>query len=116
MVYRGLSRRHKIWLLPHPPSPVSKLDRQHTGRRRKRDNLLTGGIGWEGAKSYDRKPGSSINHSILSGSNLSETFSAHMHSKFALRVIVDDMLIKIRTWEGMEKTLLKALKANSFRI
>ncbi len=37
-----LSRRHMIWLLPHPlPSPVSKLDRRHTGRLRKRDNLLT---------------------------------------------------------------------------
>jgi hypothetical protein len=24
------------------PSPVSKLDRRHTGRLRKRDNLLTG--------------------------------------------------------------------------
>jgi hypothetical protein len=32
-----------IWLLPHllPPSSVSKLDRRHTGRLRKRDNMLT---------------------------------------------------------------------------
>jgi hypothetical protein len=32
-----------MWLLAHflPPSPVSKLDRRHTGRLKKRDNLLT---------------------------------------------------------------------------
>jgi hypothetical protein len=33
-----------IWLLslPPPPSSVSKLDQRHSGRLRKRDNLLTG--------------------------------------------------------------------------
>jgi hypothetical protein len=31
-----------IWPLPPPPSLVSKLDRRHTGRLRKKDNLLTG--------------------------------------------------------------------------
>jgi hypothetical protein len=31
-----------IWPLPPPPSPVTKLDRRHTGRLRKKDNLLTG--------------------------------------------------------------------------
>jgi hypothetical protein len=31
-----------IWPLLPPPSPVSKLDRRHTGRLRKKDNLLTG--------------------------------------------------------------------------
>jgi hypothetical protein len=36
-----------------PPSPISKLDRRHTGRLRKRDNLLTWGGGGRGAKSYD---------------------------------------------------------------
>jgi hypothetical protein len=54
---------------PFPPSPVSKLDRRHTGRLRKRDNLLTReikGVG-RGADSCDRKKAwSSINHSILS--------------------------------------------------
>jgi hypothetical protein len=36
------------------PHPVSKLDQRHTGRLRKRDNLLTGeGVGGGGAKSYD---------------------------------------------------------------
>jgi hypothetical protein len=38
-----LSRRHMVWLLPHLlPPPFSKLDRRHTGRLSKRDNLLTG--------------------------------------------------------------------------
>ncbi len=49
------TRRRIIWLLLHPrppPYPVSKLYRWHTGRLRKRDNLLTGGEGG-GAKSYD---------------------------------------------------------------
>ncbi len=61
-----------IWLLAHPP-PVSKLDRRHTGKLRKRDNLLLGGgrgkggRGWARAESYDRKKAwSSRNHSILS--------------------------------------------------
>ncbi len=31
-----------IWLLPHPLSPVSKLDRRRTGRLRKKDKLLAG--------------------------------------------------------------------------
>jgi hypothetical protein len=47
-----LSRRRMIWLLPHP-SPVSKLDRRHTGRLWKRDNLPT--WGWEGGGG-DAKP------------------------------------------------------------
>ncbi len=51
-------------LAPFSPPPtlstVSKLDRQYTGRLRKRDTLLAERIGvWErggrGAKSYDRK-------------------------------------------------------------
>jgi hypothetical protein len=39
-----------------PPLPVSKLDRRHRGRLRKRDNLVLGEgrVGErEGAKSYD---------------------------------------------------------------
>jgi hypothetical protein len=39
-----------IWL---PPPPISKLDRRHTGRLRKRDNLLTWGGGGRGAKLYE---------------------------------------------------------------
>ncbi len=40
----------KIWLVAHPlllppPPPVCKLDRRHTERLGKRDNLLTGGGG-----------------------------------------------------------------------
>jgi hypothetical protein len=63
-----------IWLLPTPSplSPVSELDRRHTGRLRKRDNLLTGvGEGGGGeANSYakeENRKWSSINHSILPG-------------------------------------------------
>jgi hypothetical protein len=41
-----LSRCRVVWLLHHPlslpPSTVSKLERRHTGRLRKRDNLLKG--------------------------------------------------------------------------
>ncbi len=59
-----LSRGRMIWLLPHP-LPLLR----HTGRLRKKDNLLTGqgeGSG-RGAESYDgKKSWSSINHSILS--------------------------------------------------
>jgi hypothetical protein len=47
-----------ILLLPFPLSPVSKLDRRHTGRLRKRDNLLTGegeGGGGEEANSCDKE-------------------------------------------------------------
>ncbi len=39
-----------LWLLPPPPSPISKLYQRHTGRLKKRDNLLTGegdGVGKE---------------------------------------------------------------------
>jgi hypothetical protein len=53
-----------------PPSPVSKRDRQHTGRLRKRqlaDGRERGG-GGGGAKSHrSEKAWSSINHSILFG-------------------------------------------------
>jgi hypothetical protein len=50
-------------------SPVRKLERRHTGRLRKRDNVLKGEgeEGRGGAKSYDgEKAWSSIIHSILS--------------------------------------------------
>jgi hypothetical protein len=70
-----LSRGRIIWLLGHPvsPSPACKLDRRHTGRLRKRDNLL-GGRGGQGAESYNRKKAcSSINRSILSASNTCES-------------------------------------------
>jgi hypothetical protein len=52
-----------------PPLPVGKLDQRHTGRLRKRDNLLMGewGGGVRGAKSYhNEKTWSSINRSIFS--------------------------------------------------
>ncbi len=70
-----LSRLHRIWLLPHllpPSSPVSKLDRRHTGRLRKRDNFLTGEWGTGGgAKSYEgEKAWSSINICWISTKNV----------------------------------------------
>jgi hypothetical protein len=59
-----------IWLPPTSsgsPKSVSKLDRRHTGRLRKKDNLETL-EGWGGAKSYDsEKAWPSINNSILCG-------------------------------------------------
>ncbi len=74
IIYRGQGFLAVIWFgsfaAPPPPITVSKLDRRHTGRLRKRDNLLTGegvGGGW-GAESYNcQKTWSSVNHSILSG-------------------------------------------------
>ncbi len=66
-VYREQGFLALFWFGPSPssPSPISKLDRKHTGRLSKRDNLLTG-EGW-GAESYDReKAWSSINQSLLS--------------------------------------------------
>jgi hypothetical protein len=54
----GLTRCRMIWLLPHqpPPYPISKLDRRHTGRLRKRDNLLTGeGGGGGGGRAQVRR-------------------------------------------------------------
>jgi hypothetical protein len=46
-----------IWLRPQPLPPLSAVistgDPQHTGRRRKRYNLLTGEVMGGGAKSYD---------------------------------------------------------------
>jgi hypothetical protein len=56
-----------IWLLPHSPPPLSKLDRWHAERLRKRVNLLAerGGGGGEGAKLYDiEKAWSSITQHI----------------------------------------------------
>ncbi len=74
------SRDCMIQLLAHPPtpSPVSKLDRRHTGRLRNRDNMLTsdGGEGGGGqwAESYEhKKTFSSMNHSILSAYAVQES-------------------------------------------
>ncbi len=48
-------------------SPDSKLDRRHTGRLRKRDNLLLGrGVGEEPNHKTARNPGPSLNNSLLS--------------------------------------------------
>ncbi len=45
--YLQRSRQVSYDSAPHPPpSPVSKLDRRHTGLLRKRGSLLTGGRWW----------------------------------------------------------------------
>jgi hypothetical protein len=53
----AISPSYDLATFPPPPihSPVSKLDRRHTGRLRMKHSLLTGGGGGEveGASSYD---------------------------------------------------------------
>ncbi len=78
--HRLFTRAGTIWPLKNrvshrqPPSLVIKLDRRHTGRLRKRVNLLTGEGG--GAKSCDaKKAWSSINHSIVSSLYLPTCFT-----------------------------------------
>ncbi len=66
MIYRGPGFLAVVWFgssptpLPHPPSSLSKLNRQHTGRLRKKDKLLTGegGRGW--ARSWIFRPQESL--------------------------------------------------------
>ena len=65
---QSFSDQTSLDLAPRPPpppsSPVSKLDRRHTGRLKKRDNILTG-QGWKevgrGAESYELKKAWSFN-------------------------------------------------------
>ncbi len=83
---QAFSRSYDIIPRPSPPpySPVSKLDRRHTGRLL--DNLLTGEGGGEeggrGAESYDRKKAwSSINHSILSAQSVKKTFPGEVEGE-----------------------------------
>jgi hypothetical protein len=63
MIYRGpdFLAVEKFARPPLPPSPVSKLNRRHTGRLRKRDKLPTGELGnWvrkEPNLTTTRKPG-----------------------------------------------------------
>ncbi len=62
MIYRWPGFLAVVWFVsshPFPPSSFSKLDRRHTGRLRKRDNLLTGrgkGVGEEPDHTTARKP------------------------------------------------------------
>ncbi len=75
MIYRGPSfSRDKKNLAPRPPpNPLlsSVNSTQRTGRRRKRDNLLTGEGGGRGSSRSRiirrKKARSSVDHSILSG-------------------------------------------------
>ncbi len=71
MIYRGPGFPVFVWFgsspYPPPPSPVSKLDRRHTGILRERENLLAREGGGRGANSYDsKKVCFSMNQSILS--------------------------------------------------
>ncbi len=68
-IYRGPCFLAIVWFGSYPTPSSRKLDQQHTGRLRTRENLLTEeGVG---AKSYDgEKTWSSINHSILPGPTL----------------------------------------------
>ncbi len=63
MIYSGLSRGLMIWLLAHYlPRSVSKLDRRHTGRPRKRDTLPQMG---EGAKGLGEEPNHTTARMVL---------------------------------------------------
>ncbi len=69
----------KIQLHPTPPSPKSsssKLERRHTGRLRKRDNLLMG----EREEPNHTTAQSSINQSIFSGESRKQHRSIIMSS------------------------------------
>jgi hypothetical protein len=59
---------------PPPPLPTGKFDRQHTGRPRKKDHSLTkkeGKWGRGEEPNHGEKIRSSINHSKLSGKEVS---------------------------------------------
>jgi len=77
----GMSRRQDS--APSPPSPMSKLDRRHTGRLRKRDKFLTGegGRGWGrmSRKACDNKKALSSIHNLTLSYGLSFCLGA-MHS------------------------------------
>ncbi len=70
MIYRGPGFLAVLLFGSSPapsPSPVSKLDWQHTGRPRKRENLMTGEGEGEGEEpNHTTARTSSINHAILS--------------------------------------------------
>ncbi len=75
MIYGGSDLlSYGFWLLP--TSVRNKLDRRHTERLRKRDNLLAvelgEGVGEEPNHKTARKPWSSRNHAILAASGIEE--------------------------------------------
>ncbi len=82
--YRGASFLAVVWF-GSPTSPVRKLDRRHTGRLRKRDNLLSGN--GRGGRRGDVEPNHTTarslevlvlyNHSILSESHTKRKFLVH---------------------------------------
>ncbi len=72
MIWRGLGFLAVLWfssslIFSTPHSPISKLDRRHTERLRKKDRLLAWeGVGEEPNYTDRKKAWSSLNHSILS--------------------------------------------------
>ncbi len=103
-----------IWLLPPAPHaplpPVSKLHRLHTGRLRKKDNLLTreeGEEGAQGARSYDRKKAwSSINHSMLIASKPSQVLDQvkYFNYEYILQLSIFTVLLMYTIIPKMFKT------------
>jgi hypothetical protein len=79
VIYRGPGFR--LLAHPLPPSLVSRLNRLHTGRLRKRKNLLKveGKGGGRRAKSDNlEKALPSIKHSILSGCQAGEDYNTRV--------------------------------------
>ncbi len=87
-IYRGPSFLAVVLFgsTPPPPLPGSKLDRRHTGRLRKRDNLLTGEGGDGGRRGADCKNAwSTMNQSILSASNVPQFLSVFLSKPVCYR-------------------------------
>jgi hypothetical protein len=73
-----------IWLPPPPlsPSPVSNLDLRHTGRLRKRNNLLTGEGEGVGEEPNHTTAWYTIHYLILSGlENLRNSIGSGMEKE-----------------------------------
>ncbi len=70
MIYRGQGFLTFVWFGSSPslsPSPISKLDRRHTGRMRKRASSLRGGVGCEWSQIIRQRESLVLyKHSILS--------------------------------------------------
>jgi hypothetical protein len=77
MIYRGPHSPP-----PHLPPPVSKLDRRHTGKLRKRDNLLkgVGGEGWARSRIIQSQE-SLVLYSILSDIPLPVSFHQQVQTE-----------------------------------
>ncbi len=93
-----------------PPPPVSKLDRQHTGRLRKRDNLLTrdwGGRGG-GVESYAKslvlyKSFNTLWYRSRARNNIGES----LFSKMLLRIHIDTFIATSQVIFGQELNFMR---------